>query len=298
MSEGGRKPRDGPVVPWSAKYLTGMYLEGQATPASPAVPSGGMPSETRRGRAEEGFALAALLVAVGILSIMLLVALPAWRHQAQREKEAELIFRGQQYARAIGLYQRKLAGSFPPNIDVLVEQKFLRKKYKDPITGEEFVPIYANTQVGMDAMRQGQQQQQPGAAPGAAPPGTSPSGAGPTTFQSPMGPQGRGAAQPGTRLGGAAGGIVGVMSKSTAESIRLYNGRSRYNQWIFTYMAAAQPGEQQIGPGQLAPGQLAPGQAAPGSPLRGTGPGMPRPDQRGSGRQSGFGQTGRGRGGQ
>lgn len=258
-----------------------MNLEGQATRASTAVKQG-------------GFALAALLVAVAILSIMLLIALPTWRHLAQRDKEAELIFRGQQYARAIGLYQRKLAGSFPPSLDVLVEQKFLRKKYKDPITGEDFVPIYANSQQGMAAMRQGQQQGAPGTPPPAAPPTGPGRGTAPSTFQSPMaGMQGgRGAAQPGSRLGGAAGGIVGVMSKSTAESIRLYNGRNRYNQWIFTYTAfTAQTGEGQT----VGPGQLGPGQSAPGAPLRGTGPAPPRLDQRGSGRQSGFP---RGRGGQ
>ena len=63
---------------------------------------------------------------------------------ATREKEEELIFRGKQYARAIGLFQRKFANTAPPTIDVLVEQRFLRKKYKDPITNDDFQPIYAN----------------------------------------------------------------------------------------------------------------------------------------------------------
>ncbi len=40
---------------------------------------------------------------------------------ATREKEAELIFRGNQYARAIGLFQRKFANTSPPTIDVLVD---------------------------------------------------------------------------------------------------------------------------------------------------------------------------------
>src|SRR6185436_2660640 len=46
---------------------------------------------------------------------------------------------GQQYAHAIGLFQKKFANAFPPNIDVLVEQRFLRKKFKDPITNDDFV---------------------------------------------------------------------------------------------------------------------------------------------------------------
>lgn len=188
--------------------------------------------------------MAALLVAIAILSVMMLVALPTWRHQAQREKEAELIFRGEQYARAIGLYQRKLAGALPPSIDILVEQKFLRKKYKDPITGDDFLPVFANSAAGM--------QQQPGGAPVPA------RGRGAMTFQS----QTRGAQPQGSPSGlaGAAGGIVGVVSKSTAQSIRLYNGRDRHDQWVFIYMAASPQGGPAVGPGQPgAPGPLPPG---------------------------------------
>ena len=59
----------------------------------------------------------------------------------QREKEEELVFRGKQYVHAIGLFQRKFANAYPPNIDVLVEQRFLRKKFKDPITNDDFVPL-------------------------------------------------------------------------------------------------------------------------------------------------------------
>jgi type II secretory pathway pseudopilin PulG len=71
----------------------------------------------------EGYAMAALLVMLSVLAILMTVALPAWRHTVQREKEAELIFRGEQFARAIGLYQRKFANAFPPSVDVLVEQR-------------------------------------------------------------------------------------------------------------------------------------------------------------------------------
>ena len=63
---------------------------------------------------------------------------------ATREKEAELVFRGNQYVRAIALFQRKFANTNPPTIDLLVEQRFLRKKFKDPITNDDFQPIYAN----------------------------------------------------------------------------------------------------------------------------------------------------------
>ena len=94
---------------------------------------------------EQGHLMVGLLVAMTVMAIMLGAALPAWHTMAQREKETELIFRGEQYARAIGLYQARFANAAVPSIDVLVEQKYLRKKYKDPITGQDFDLISPNT---------------------------------------------------------------------------------------------------------------------------------------------------------
>ena len=45
--------------------------------------------------------MAALLVALSVMGIMLGAALPAWRTMVQREREAELVFRGEQYVQAI-----------------------------------------------------------------------------------------------------------------------------------------------------------------------------------------------------
>ena len=108
--------------------------------------------------AERGYAMAALLVALAIMTILLSIAMPVWRHEAQREKEAELVFRGEQYARAIALFRFKnanLPNALPPSIDFLVENRFLRKKYKDPMTKDgEFLPLQFGSQ-------------QPGVNPGA-----------------------------------------------------------------------------------------------------------------------------------
>lgn len=157
-------------------------------------------------RHDAGYAMVALLVGLSIMAVMLSVALPAWRTIAQREREAELVFRGQQYAHAISLFQRKYANAFPPNLDMLVDQKFLRKKYSDPVTGGEFQLLYVGQQQG-PAGQAGQQ----GRAGGLA---TTPT------------------VTPGTQPGGRAG-IMGVSSKSTATSIRVYNGRTKYNEWTF-----------------------------------------------------------------
>ena len=88
--------------------------------------------------------MAALLVSLAVMAVLMSVAMPVWRHEAQREKEAELVFRGQQYVRAIRLFQMK-TGTFPTSVDVLVQGKYLRKKYLDPITGKEFDVIGAAT---------------------------------------------------------------------------------------------------------------------------------------------------------
>src|SRR5437868_7715383 len=101
--------------------------------------------QVNRRTADAGYAMAALIVAMGIMAIMMTVAMPVWRQTAQREKEEELVFRGLQYVHAIGMFQRKFANAYPPNVDALVQQRFLRKKFKDPITNDEFVPIPVGT---------------------------------------------------------------------------------------------------------------------------------------------------------
>ena len=87
---------------------------------------------------ERGFAMAGLLVAIALLSLALSVVMPSWKTLVQREKEEELIWRGQQYDRAIQLYRKKNAAPGAPSVDKLVEGRFLRKKYKDPITNADF----------------------------------------------------------------------------------------------------------------------------------------------------------------
>ncbi len=88
--------------------------------------------------------MAALLISLSIMALALTAVMPVWKQTSQREKEAELVFRGTQYVHAIQLFQRKSGpGTYPPSVDLLVEQKFLRKKYKDPITNGDFQPLPA-----------------------------------------------------------------------------------------------------------------------------------------------------------
>ena len=242
-----------------------MYLGGQVNRQRPAV----VPA------LDEGYAMVALLVSMSVMAIMMTVAMPVWKQSATREKEAELVFRGQQYVRALELFQRKSGpGTVPANLDVLIDQKFLRKKYKDPITGEDFALVSPNT---------------PAAGQPLAPQGR---GGPPVRGGAPGQPSAQGAgrsSQPGGTIGVQAG-IVGVASKSKATSIRLYNGRSRYNEWQFVYVPRQQaPGAGGVGVG--APGQ----RGGPGQPQI---PGVNGPAGRGGpGRGDGRGGRGDGRGG-
>jgi type II secretory pathway pseudopilin PulG len=213
-------------------------------------------------RCERGYAMAALLVAMSVMAIVLSTAMPVFQTAARREREAELVFRGEQYARAIGLFQRKYANANPPDVDVLVRERFLRKKYKDPMTGGDFVILGAGSPELAQAMGTTPQQLQDaqrGAGArgvgagraGGATTGTAPAtgrGQGGVVFgrgqtgQNQTGQTtnmvfgaGRG---PITAAGQAAnvqagGGIVAVTSKSKDTSMRLYNGKNKYNEWIF-----------------------------------------------------------------
>jgi type II secretory pathway pseudopilin PulG len=215
---------------------------------------------------EGGYAMAALLVSLSVMAVLMGAMLPVWSQMAQREKEEELIFRGQQYARAIGLFQRKFANTAPPSIDLLVEQRFLRKKYKDPITNDDFQPLFVN-----------QAPQTVGSPSGSLRPGET--GTSNRAVMSPT-PAIQGSTGP-----GAPGGIIGVTSKSKETSIKIYNGRTKYNEWSFVYVQTAQrpagPGTTQT-PGQQQP----PGQQRPGQPSPMGSPGMP-------GMQPGLGSGGR-----
>ena len=254
--------------------------------------------------------MAALLIMISLLSIGMIALLPVWRQQSQREKEAELAFRGEQYARAIYLFRTKNGNQPPPNIDVLVQGRYLRKKYKDPITGEDFQPIFGGQQPQPGAPARGGSPVPGGGVPGS---GAVPGRGGPvqgrsgSPIQTVTGsPQGRGGVPTPTGVGsglsgassgqpGAQGGtgLVTVQSKSKEASIRIYNNASHYNEWQFLYNARGRGGLAGDGGQSPQPGI---GAGRPGSrgdpggtgPAGGRGPG---PADRGRG----FG-PGRGRG--
>jgi type II secretory pathway pseudopilin PulG len=87
------------------------------------------------GRIEEddGFTLLGLLVVVVIINIGLGVAVTSWMTIDQRAKEAELIWRGQQYIRALQCH-RDQTGGYPEELDELLESDCIRALYPDPMS--------------------------------------------------------------------------------------------------------------------------------------------------------------------
>jgi type II secretory pathway pseudopilin PulG len=95
---------------------------------------------TRSSNGERGYILLTLLLIVSLMIIMAAVIVPTITFEIRRDKEEELIHRGVQYSRAIRAYYKKF-GSYPARIEQLESTnnlRFLRKRYKDPITGKDF----------------------------------------------------------------------------------------------------------------------------------------------------------------
>jgi type II secretory pathway pseudopilin PulG len=89
-----------------------------------------------------GFTYLGVLYIVALMGVLLAVAGEAWHTQAMREREAELLFAGDAYRRAIIRYHAA-GGTYPRELAELLKdprrpdtQRYLRKLYPDPITGK------------------------------------------------------------------------------------------------------------------------------------------------------------------
>jgi len=158
---------------------------------------------------ERGYTLVALIVAIAVMSILMAAAVPIWSHLMKREKEKELLFRGNQYSEAIDRFYRKF-GRLPLQLEELTKTKCIRKLYADPMTKDGKWGLIYYTAGAQQAGRR-------------LPGGES--------------------AQP-----LATGSIIGVVSKSNEKSIIIYQGKNHYNQWKFTYQLAPQQRGEKIPP--------------------------------------------------
>jgi type II secretory pathway pseudopilin PulG len=228
------------------------------------VPGG---SKNRRG--EDGYILMTLLLAMALLMIFAAVIVPSITFDIKRDREEEMIHRGVQYSRAIRAYYKKF-GRYPTKIEDLENTsalRFLRKRYKDPLNcknsqcadfrllhfGEvqmtlsviggapagiytgapgfsqnplngnnnsplvQNQPGVGNPSTGSDTSQLGSQ-----ASDGT---GANPSGsADDSSGSNPLGS--------GQIIGGP---IIGVASTSKDKTIREFNHKNKYKDWVFVY---------------------------------------------------------------
>lgn len=175
-------------------------------------------------RRQDGYNLVVLAVMFTAMNIMLAKALPQWSTQIQRQKEAELIFRGLQYAEAIRVFKLRFNRA-PVRLQELieVEPRCIRQLWNNPLSpdaGKEsaaigWEPIFegdrnrGNRQQRQNRQQQDDQDQQ--------------SGFGPSAFGGP---------QQGEEV--KVGPILGVRSKEGEKAIKLFFDSDSIAQWRFT----------------------------------------------------------------
>lgn len=106
-----------------------------------------------------------LLLIIALMMIFTAAILPEITFDIKRDREEEMIHRGVQYSRAIRAYYKKF-GRYPAKIEDLEntnQQRFLRKRYKDPLTNKDFRLLhYGEAKLSLNGMAGGMI---PGAAP-------------------------------------------------------------------------------------------------------------------------------------
>jgi type II secretory pathway pseudopilin PulG len=233
-------------------------------------------------RKERGYILLTLLLMVALLIVAAAAVLPPISFEIRRDREEELIHRGVQYSRAIRTYYKKF-GRYPTRIEELESTnnlRFLRKRYKDPITGKDFKllhfgevkltfsggvggasnlnPAGGSPLGGISPLNAQGALGSPSGAPAAgtlspSPQGTTSQNQAPDASQSVQSQPGQSGQQPqqqsdssskdqlsGQTFGG--GPIVGVISTSKKDSIREFNHKKKYSEWQFIYDPATDRG--------------------------------------------------------
>ena len=227
---------------------------------------------------EQGYILITILLWVSLLTITVSLPMLTYYHQQmKRDQEEELVHRGVEYERAIRKYYRKF-GSYPASIEMLEDSnhmRFLRKRYKDPITGKDFkilhqvdVMMAFGNAIGGGGIAGAQTLGQPiGGQNAPAPTPTTNSGnngsesaangdSSQTNSSQNSSNQNPNNTMPFTTISGqpaasqtlGGGGIAGVASVSTDQSIRVYNKKDHYSDWLFAYNPAGDRGGLPKGP--------------------------------------------------
>jgi type II secretory pathway pseudopilin PulG len=222
----------------------------------------------RKRRQDRGYVLLGLLLMVSVLLIAAAVVAPNLAFQIKRDREEELVHRGVQYTRAIRNYAKR-TGRYPVRAEDLLggpDQRFIRKLYKDPMTGGDFKLLHLDD-VQPAPANLNPSNAQAGVNDGAlASPDAPPT---PTSFDDSADAAGQSSSRPnalargGTVLEASSNAVTtgsqpgrlifGVVSKSKARSIREFNHKDHYSDWLFFYDPRSDRGYEIKGPTSLTP---------------------------------------------
>ena len=191
--------------------------------------------------------MVAVVIGMLLLTIALAAVVPALGNIGKRDREQELIFRGKQYARGIGLFQRRF-GRYPNSLKEMIENnpRTIRKLWKEPICNcDDWHLVIFNTP---EANPQLTGMPGPGVTPGLG--GGHPAPTPTPGFGAPANPQ-------------MAGPIVGVRSNVHKEALQEWRGQHYYDEWIFRVGDADREGTGGFDPNSLRRPPVVPGQPTP-----------------------------------
>ena len=239
-------------------------------PAMLRLPEHSSTSKRAYRRGESGYALLFVIFLVASIMLFAAAANPNALTQGRRQKEEEMIWRGNQYVRAVSLFYRK-NGRYPQNLEELAKPNaanvhFLRKAYAEPMntadgswrliyvapTGQLIGSVHFRTLQEM-AVAYAFSGQGGGSASAMAtqlfgqPTGTGvagqPAGLGAPNQLSQNQSQGISSSTQPAPLGNLAavdgpvfgGSVIGVAGKEKQASIRVYQGGTTYFEWEFIW---------------------------------------------------------------
>jgi len=94
----------------------------------------------RRRQSEQGFMLLLVFAMAAAVACLIYLEMPRIAFESQRNKEELLVDRGEQFIRAIRIFRQEVPGKMPQTLDELERfnnRRFLRRRYKDPMTGTD-----------------------------------------------------------------------------------------------------------------------------------------------------------------
>lgn len=186
---------------------------------------------------ERGVLLVSLLVGMTVMIILLTASVQSWTTIMQRERELELIFRGNQYIIALQQYAKEHGGAYPMELKELLKEgpmrhRYIRQLFRDPFDKEGEWNLLYLAPNGKSAINPNARFPVGGVlGAGGAANRTGLEGLGLSRDRDKKDGFGRG----GSGFGGATmnGPIVGVVSKMRERGFRQYYGRHHYDEWEF-----------------------------------------------------------------